>query len=75
MQTWSLKRSEQYGSKHYDENILKVTAATLFTDGKTVTILGGCVRPIVFPLARGPGPFPGRSPFLVHSLQCQVEIL
>ena len=36
--TWSLKRSEQYGSKHYDEKPAKVTAATLSADGKTVTL-------------------------------------
>ena len=38
MQTWSLKRSEQYGSKHYDEKPAKVTAAKLSGDGKTLTL-------------------------------------
>jgi hypothetical protein len=38
VQTWSLKRSEQYGSKHYDEKPAKVTAATVSADGKTVTL-------------------------------------
>jgi putative heme-binding domain-containing protein len=38
VQTWSLKRSEQYGSKHYDEKPAKVTGATVSADGKTVTL-------------------------------------
>jgi hypothetical protein len=38
VKTWSLKRSEQYGSKHFDENRSKVTAAKLSADGKTVTL-------------------------------------
>jgi putative heme-binding domain-containing protein len=38
IQTWSLKRSDQYGSKHYDEKPSKVTGAKLSADGKTVTL-------------------------------------
>jgi putative heme-binding domain-containing protein len=38
VKTWSLKRSDQYGSKHYDEKPAKVTAATVSADGKTVTL-------------------------------------
>ncbi len=38
VKTWSLKRSEQYGSKHYNEKAAKVTAATVSADGKTVTL-------------------------------------
>jgi len=38
VQTWSLKRSAQYGSKHYDETALKVTGVRLADDGKTVTL-------------------------------------
>jgi len=38
VQTWSLKRSEQYGSKHYDEKPARVTAATVSADGKTVML-------------------------------------
>ena len=38
VRTWSLKRSEQYGSKHYDEKPARVTAAKLSADGKTVTL-------------------------------------
>jgi len=38
VQTWSLKRSEQYGSKHYDEKLAKVTAAKVSEDGKRLTL-------------------------------------
>jgi hypothetical protein len=45
VQTWSLKRSEQYGSKHYDEKPSKVTAAKVSADGKTVTLEIEDLRP------------------------------
>lgn len=35
---WSLKRSANYGSKHYDEHEIQVTAATVSADGKAVTL-------------------------------------
>ena len=38
VQTWSLKRSAGYGSKHYDEKAAKVTGVKLSADGKTVTL-------------------------------------
>jgi putative heme-binding domain-containing protein len=38
VQTWALKRSEQYGSRHYDEKPSTVTAAKLSADGKTLTL-------------------------------------
>ena len=38
VKTWSLKRSERYGSRHHDEKPSKVTAAKLAADGKTVTL-------------------------------------
>lgn len=38
VQTWSLKRSANYGSKHYGEKAAKVTGAKLSADGKTVTL-------------------------------------
>jgi hypothetical protein len=38
VRTWSLKRSEQYGSQHYDEKPSKVTGARLSADGKTVLV-------------------------------------
>lgn len=38
VKTWSLKRTANYGSKHYDEKPLNLTSATLSADGKTVTL-------------------------------------
>jgi hypothetical protein len=35
---WSLKRSANYGSKHYDEHPLEIAAAGLEADGRSVTI-------------------------------------
>jgi hypothetical protein len=36
LKTWSLKRTANYGSKHYDEVPLRVTAAALSDDARTV---------------------------------------
>ena len=36
--TWSLKRSADYGSKHYDEKLLKVQKLALSADGRTLTL-------------------------------------
>ena len=36
MKTWSLKRTANYGSKHYDEKTLRVSSAALSEDGRTV---------------------------------------
>ena len=38
MKTWSLKRTANYGSEHYDEKPLRVTAASLSDDGRTVSL-------------------------------------
>jgi hypothetical protein len=38
VKTWSLKRSENYGSEHYNEKPSKVTASKLSADGKTVML-------------------------------------
>jgi putative heme-binding domain-containing protein len=38
VKTWSLKRSAQYGSKHYDEKPRAVTSASVSADGRTVTL-------------------------------------
>jgi putative heme-binding domain-containing protein len=38
VKTWALKRSEEYGSKHYDEKDVKVTSASIATDRKTVML-------------------------------------
>ena len=35
---WSLKRSANYGSKHYDEHALAITAARLSEDKRTITL-------------------------------------
>jgi hypothetical protein len=35
---WSLKRSEAYGSNHYNEHPLAVTTASLGADGKTIRL-------------------------------------
>jgi glucose/arabinose dehydrogenase/mono/diheme cytochrome c family protein len=45
VQTWSLKRSAGYGSKHYDEKPANITSAKLSADGKTVTLEIGDMRP------------------------------
>jgi hypothetical protein len=38
IRTWSLKRSAEYGSKHYDEKELRVASAKLSSDRRTVTL-------------------------------------
>jgi putative heme-binding domain-containing protein len=38
IRTWSLKRTADYGSKHYDEKTLSVSRATLSMDAKTLTL-------------------------------------
>ncbi len=38
VRVWSLRRTANYGSKHYDEQDLKVTAAHLAEDRKTVSL-------------------------------------
>jgi hypothetical protein len=38
VKTWSLKRSEKYGSDHFNEQAAQVTAARLSHDGKTVSL-------------------------------------
>ena len=45
IKTWSLKRTANYGSKHYDEEPLEVRAATLSSDGKTVMLEIPDLRP------------------------------
>jgi hypothetical protein len=45
VKTWSLKRSASYGSKHYDEGPLAVSAASLSNDGRTVTLTLPGIRP------------------------------
>jgi hypothetical protein len=38
VKVWSLKRSAQYGSQHYNERTLAVAAADVAADGKTVRL-------------------------------------
>ena len=45
VQTWSLKRSANYGSKHYDEKRATVIGAKVSKDGKTVTLEIADMRP------------------------------
>ena len=45
VQTWSLKRTANYGSKHFDEQTLKVASITLSPDRKTVQLELPDIRP------------------------------
>jgi putative heme-binding domain-containing protein len=38
IKTWSLRRTANYGSKHYDEHPLAIRGATLSADGKTLSL-------------------------------------
>jgi hypothetical protein len=45
VKTWGLKRTANYGSKHYDEQSLTVQSCTLSADGKTLTVELPSIRP------------------------------
>jgi putative heme-binding domain-containing protein len=45
LKTWSLKRSANYGSKHYDEKPLDVSAASVSEDGRTVSLTLPSIQP------------------------------
>ncbi len=45
VQTWSLKRTANYGSKHFDEQTLKVANVTLSADRRTVLLELPDIRP------------------------------
>ena len=45
IETWSLKRTANYGSEHYDERELKVAEAELLPDGRTVRLEIPAVEP------------------------------
>lgn len=45
LKTWDLKRTKNYGSKHYNEQPLEVTAATLSKDGRTLTLKTPDLKP------------------------------
>ncbi|MEM8735612.1 MAG: hypothetical protein AAGG44_15365, partial [Planctomycetota bacterium] len=38
IRTWDLKRTPNYGSKHYNEKELRIESAQLSSNGKTVTL-------------------------------------
>ncbi|MFT4547446.1 MAG: hypothetical protein ACI8XO_004006 [Verrucomicrobiales bacterium] len=38
VKTWGLKRTKNYGSKHYDEHAVKVESVTVLDDGKSVLL-------------------------------------
>jgi hypothetical protein len=38
MKVWSLQRTKNYGSKHYDEHALEITATRVSDDRRTVTL-------------------------------------
>ena len=38
VKTWTIRRSADYGSPHFDERARTVTAATLSADGTTLTL-------------------------------------
>lgn len=45
IKTWSLKRTADYGSRHYDEKPLAVEAVELLADGKTVRLRTRGLKP------------------------------
>jgi putative heme-binding domain-containing protein len=45
VQIWSIRRSANYGSDHYDETPLTVTHAALSADGRTVTLQIPQIKP------------------------------
>ena len=45
VETWSLRRSKNYGSRHLDEQALNVTSATLQPDGRTVRLVVEGLQP------------------------------
>ncbi len=74
IKTWSLKRTADYGSKHYDEQPLTVRAATLSADTKTLTLDIADLRPtwcmeIKFALRAATGtPIQGTIHNTIHEL-------
>jgi len=74
VRTWSLKRTANYGSKHYDEKTLSVSRASLSADAKTLTLEIPDIRPtwcmeISFSLRSSSGaPVQGTIHNTIHSL-------
>jgi hypothetical protein len=45
IKVWSLKRSANYGSKHYDEHDLAIESASVSEDGRTIELIVPDVAP------------------------------
>jgi hypothetical protein len=45
IKVWALKRSANYGSKHYDEHELTIESAAVSKDGRTVELIVPDVAP------------------------------
>jgi putative heme-binding domain-containing protein len=45
VRTWSLRRTENYGSGHYDEHELRVASASLSADGRNLVLRQPEIRP------------------------------
>ncbi|MHC4879686.1 MAG: DUF6797 domain-containing protein [Planctomycetota bacterium] len=75
VKVWSLKRSANYGSKHYDEHEIDVAAARLLDDGQTVELAIPDIAPtwsmeIRYSLRGANGrPFDGVIHNTIHALQ------
>ncbi len=74
VKVWSLKRSANYGSKHYDEHEIDVASARLLDDGQTVELMIPDIAPtwsmeIRYSLRGADGrPFDGVIHNTIHSL-------
>lgn len=74
VKVWSLERTENYGSKHFDEHSLPVTGAMLSKDGRTVTLAIPDIAPtwcmeIKYELTDAGGhPFTGTIHNTIHHL-------
>jgi putative heme-binding domain-containing protein len=74
LKTWSLKRTESYGSKHYDERSLEISRATLADDGRTLFLEIPAIAPTwcmeIRYTIRGDGgePIDGRIHSTIHRL-------
>ena len=74
VRTWSLKRTANYGSKHFDEETATIRGATLSADAKTLTIDIANLRPtmcmeIVYSLRSASGaPVQGTIHNTIHAV-------
>ncbi len=72
---WDLKRTKSYGSKHYNEQKLDVTAASLDADGRTLKLQVAGIKPtwcmeVLYSLKDADGrPFTGVMHNTIHQLQ------